>query len=81
MIFLPRRNIDYFTVHYGLMIFSICSLALQKLQFLAAHFWYKIFGAILFAHCARAILRESNVECGTACTVQETANDTCICYC
>jgi len=60
------------------MIFFHMQLGTAKVQFLAAHFWYKIVGAILFAHCARAILRESNVDCGTACTVQETANDTCL---
>jgi hypothetical protein len=55
MIFLPIRNIDYFTVHHGLMIFFHMQLGTAKVQFLAAHFWYKILGAILFGHCARAI--------------------------
>jgi hypothetical protein len=39
-------------------------------QFLAAHFWYKILGAILFGHCARAI----RVQCWLRHSMYSTGN-------
>lgn len=50
------------------MSIFIFSLGIAKVQFLADHFLYKFFCATLFAHCARATPRDTNVGCGTACT-------------